>query len=152
MHLQLTLNFLEIQTMTLGNYENTVSKLGDPKAFAINDTIINRQYLLKKGQMVNENMEIVDDPTLKDNREDGTDNQIPEDGKNHIPGTKDEHGVDFGQGGINFQNQEFLFHRENGAVKTEKVLFDDPDAQEAYESGVEFFNSPEGQRLKNLSD
>ena len=43
--------------MTLGNYENTVSKLGDPKAFAINDTIVNKQYLLKKGQYVNENME-----------------------------------------------------------------------------------------------
>lgn len=152
MHLQLTLNFLEIQTMTLGNYENTVSKLGDPKAFAINDTIVNKQYLLKKGQYVNENMEIEDDPTLKDNREEGTDNQIPEGGKNHIGGTKDEHGVDFGQGGINFKNQEFLFHREDAAVKSEKVLFDDPDAQEAYESGVEFFNSPEGQRLRNLSD
>ena len=152
MHLQLTLNFLEIQTMTLGNYENTVSKLGDPKAFAINDTIVNKQYLLKKGQYVNENMEIEDDPTLKDNREEGTDNQIPEGGKNHIGGTKDEHGVDFGQGGINFKNQEFLFHREDAAVKSEKVLFDDPDAQEAYESGVEFFNSPEGQRLRNLSE
>ena len=44
MHIQLTLNFLEIQTMTLGNYEGTVSKLGDKKAFAINDSIVNLQY------------------------------------------------------------------------------------------------------------
>ena len=54
MHIQLTLNFLEIQTMTLGNYENTVSKLGDPKAFAINDTIVNLQYQQANGTIVDE--------------------------------------------------------------------------------------------------
>jgi len=54
MHIQLTLNFLEIQTMTLGNYENTVSKLGDPKAFAINDTIVNLQYQKGKNGIVDE--------------------------------------------------------------------------------------------------
>ena len=31
-------------------------------------------------------------------------------------------------------------------------MFEDPDAQEAYEAGVEFFNSPKGQKLLNLTD
>ena len=86
-HIQLTLNFLEIQTMTLGNYENTVSKLGDPKAFAINDTIVNLQYQKANGQIVDEK-EILSKDTAQgdaDNPQGGagssaanTDDQIPE--------------------------------------------------------------------------
>ena len=69
-HIQLTLNFLEIQTMTLGNYENTVSNYGDPDMFAINDTIVNQQYKLKGNQVAtgklnaNGQMIVEEDETL----------------------------------------------------------------------------------------
>ena len=54
-HIQLTLNFLEIQTMTLGNYETQVSKYGDGEAFAMNDSIVNQSQYLAKGEKVKYN-------------------------------------------------------------------------------------------------
>ena len=124
MHIQLTLNFLEIQTMTLGNYEGVVGKnLGDPKAFALNDSIVNLQY---QKEIVDEKDVLSDDKeksksaegsSVVDEAKDSNKNEGPH--RNMIPGSNGygDHGDTRER---NFLRSEALFH--DGPVQGNPVL------------------------------